>query len=163
MKKNVEVLTKEAAQEIQTVESNEAVDEFKGYKPHEELTAKMISFVDHYMLSDDKNVQYNATQSYLKAYGCAYATANGRGGELLSDRRIKKYQSFLLRNSGFNDLAVDNKLKELIFNSQGRDSVVAIREFNKVKGRIVDKRQVTTVDANRLIEQLSGAKEGDDY
>ena len=150
------------SQALQQTEGNQ-VDEFKDYKPAKELRPKMMKFAEYYLISDDKKTQYNATQSYLKAYGCAYSTANTKGGELLWDPRIQKYQRFLLLNSGFSDLAVDNKLKQNIFGSKGRDSTVAIREYNKLQSRIVDKRQVTIVDANRLIEQLGEAHQGDSY
>ena len=167
----VEVLSKD---EVERMGRGHAVandDEFLDYDPNDHLNPRQMLFVEFYM-TGDRGIRYNATESYLQAYSGENATFKNKqlkrnsarvaGGGLLSLNSIKIYQRYITRNTGFNHESVDNKLKDLIFESHGRDSVIAIREYNKLNSRIINKSEHVVVDANRLLDQLND-KEGDNY
>lgn len=157
MSEKIEILTANESKELDTV------DEFTNYDPLDDLKPRQMMFVELY-LTGDKGIRYNACQSYSVAYDNPnMMTCKTAGGKMLQRPAIRKYQRFITNITGFNDESVDNKLKELIFNSHGRDAVVAIREYNRVKGRIVNKSVNTTVDANKLLDQLQGDNDADDY
>jgi phage terminase small subunit len=49
------------------------------------LTKKEKAFCEYYVAGE------NATQAYLKAYGCEYTTANAQGCKMLKKDRIRDY------------------------------------------------------------------------
>lgn len=76
----------------------EAVEE------NEELTQQQRDFCRYFMRNR------NATQAYLKAYGCAYTTANTNGPALLVNTRIKEELRRLreIKNAALGDLCGDD-------------------------------------------------------
>lgn len=139
-----------------------AADEFKNYDPAKELTSRQRLFCEYY--ASDKETRFNAIESYLKANPRVKRTgAASNVARLASDYKVRKYLRFLNLSTGFSDEMVDSKLKDHIFNSQERVSIQAIRHYNQLMGRITEKKQVTTVDANRLLDQLSANKPNSDY
>ena len=63
---------------------------------------------------------------------------------LLGNVRVKKYLQTLLEEAGMNDAAVDSRLRDIIFNSDDKVSVVAIRHYSELQGRVTKKLDVTT-------------------
>lgn len=51
----------------------------------EEFNPKMQAFADYYLENG------NATESYQKAYGCAYTTAKNKGSKLLQRDAVRRY------------------------------------------------------------------------
>lgn len=78
------------------------------------LTKKEMAFCEYYALENE-----NATQSYLKAYDCAYNTANTQGWKMLRKPHIKAYIEQLQKEAYANALItaekVALKLSEIAF------------------------------------------------
>lgn len=91
----------------------------------------------------------NGTQSYLDAY-CTkpyrqkdYNTAGSNSHSLLKNTRILSRIDELLQSGGLNNSAVDKQLSFLIAQkAELGTSLGAIKEYNKLKGRITDKLKV---------------------
>lgn len=73
-----------------------------------------------------------------------YKVAASGGKENLEKPLIqKRIKEMLLTRLGGNFEEVDARLSEIIFGGDHTVSVAAIREFNKLKARIVDKHELT--------------------
>lgn len=99
----------------------------------------------------DKDFFGNGTATYAEAYGLDlsnpkdYNTARANGSRLLMNANILKRIDELLELGTLNDTFVDRQLAKLI--SQDADfgaKVSAIREYNKLRARIVEKIDHTT-------------------
>lgn len=93
----------------------------------------------------------NGTQSYIEAYNIditekgAYASARTRAYELLTNSDILKRIDELMEHAVLNDQFVDKQLSFVI--SQNADmpsKVAAMKEYNKLKQRIVEKVDMTS-------------------
>jgi len=109
------------------------------------------------IFATDLQYRGNATQSYIKAYNIdttipgKYSVANSGGIENMAKPVIKERIRELLEASGFNAVRIDARLLELIEQKEDKSSSVnAIKEFNKVHGRIIDRLDVTLNTAEKL-------------
>ena len=94
----------------------------------------------------------NGVTSYANAYGIdirdpkQYKTAVAGASRLLTNDNVLDRINDLLDMAGFNDVSVD---KELLFVMKQKNDLGAkmagIREYNKLKTRITEKREVTHV------------------
>jgi hypothetical protein len=125
---------------------NEKIDEKK--KKDNELRLKQEKFCMLY--ATDREFFGNGTQAYIEAYEPDmskpnwYKSAQGSASRLLSNAIIIERVNELLEDCGFNDIAVDKQHAFLI--AQHEDKHVklgAIKEYNKLKQRIVEKIEVT--------------------
>jgi phage terminase small subunit len=114
------------------------------------LTPKQELFCQYF--ASDREFFGNGTQSYIEAYNVnlnekgAYQTARACAYESLTKPHILARINELLEVEGLNDVAVDKQLKLVIAQSADYPSkVAAIREYNKLKARIVDKSEQTIV------------------
>lgn len=114
----------------------------------EKLTLKEERFCKLYVSDDTFG---HGTKSYMQAYDYdesdekKYKTARVKACEMLKKPKIINRISELLDKSGFNDVAVDKHLTFLIeqnvnFNVKLR----AIREYNRLRNRVVTKLDITT-------------------
>ena len=102
----------------------------------------------------------NGTQSYIEAYGIdmnkknAYNTARVCASENLAKPNIIAYINQLLEDGGLNDSHVDKQLLFVI--NQHADfpsKVAAIKEYNKVRGRITNKIEHSLGDVPEWMKQ----------
>ena len=115
-------------------------------KKEPRLTLKQEKFCRLY--ATEREYFGNGTQAYLEAYGVdlnkkgAYATARAAAAQNLTKHNILDHINKLLELNGLNTAHVDKQLGFLI--TQHADFTAklgAIREYNKLKGRIVEKRE----------------------
>lgn len=93
----------------------------------------------------DKECFGNATKTYQKAYGVTYAIAKASGTRLLSNVSIRGFINSELDRL-FDTKEVDRELTRAMY--QDKDisgKVSAIKEFNKLKQRITEKMDVTSL------------------
>ena len=85
----------------------------------------------------------NGTRSYAKAYSKdltkSYDVCSTNAWEVLRKPEIKEYNRKLVEQAGWNDEAVDGRLSEILYTGKHVDSVQAIKEYNKLKARIIEK------------------------
>ena len=100
--------------------------------------------------SADREYFGNGVQSYLEVYNIDrskknwYKTACVAASDLLSKVKVYERISELLEEGGLNDKYVDKQLLYLISQySDNSNKLGAIREYNKLKQRIIDKATVT--------------------
>lgn len=111
------------------------------------LNLNQKRFAEYYILGGDNNEFRigNATHSYAKAYSYDLSEegkadiCSGEGSKLLRNPKVKKYMRDVLEASGWNDEAMDARLKQIGFTGKDADSINAIKEFNKIKKRVTDK------------------------
>lgn len=110
----------------------------------------------------------NATRAYAKAFGKnlddqkQYNTSRTEGYKLLTIPYILKRINELLNDVIMNDATVDTQLALLIFQQHDFSAKLgAIREFNKLKGRIDEKLKLEFDPVKEILEKF-GIKEGED-
>lgn len=83
-------------------------------------------------------------KSYQKVYNCTYDKARASASRLLANVSILNYIDFLLGEMGLNNQRVDKELAKLILQDVDRTvKLWAMREYNKLKGRITEKLNAT--------------------
>lgn len=104
------------------------------------------------LYATDREFFANGVQAYIEAYNPDtskknwYNTARSNASQLLTNTNILKRINELLEMEGLNDAFVDKQLTLLI--SQNADfgaKTAAIREYNKLKQRITEKIDHTTM------------------
>lgn len=92
----------------------------------------------------------NGVQSYAAAYGVdltdarAYSVAKSRASQLLTNLNVLRRINDLLDSTGLNDTHVDKQLFLIINqNADFHAKLGAIKEFNKLRNRIVDRIEHT--------------------
>lgn len=92
----------------------------------------------------------NGVQAYIEAYGPDtskpnwYKTAAAAASRLLTNVKVCDRINELLEEQGLNDQNVDKQLLFLINqHADFKSKVAAIREYNKLKGRITEKKQLS--------------------
>lgn len=107
----------------------------------------------------------NATRSYAKAYNIdisdkrKYGTCRTNGYRLLTNADIIARVNELLNDLVMNDTTVDQQLAFLIMQNHDYSSkVAAIREYNKLKQRITEKKEIK-INAIEEILRESGLRE----
>lgn len=125
-------------------ETNEEEIESSG-----ELNQKQQLFCTLY--ASDREFFGNGVQSYIEAYDPArdnqfwYDAACASASRLLRSAKVINEINRLLEVQGLNDVAVDKQLSFLIAqHADFKSKVSAIKEYNKLKQRIVDKIDHTT-------------------
>jgi hypothetical protein len=124
-------------------------DEKKREEHRDTLNQKQEKFCQLY--ASEVEFFGNGTQSYIEAYGIdtskpgAYNGARASASELLTKPNILKRIDELLEVDGLNDQAVDKELAFVILQKADLGSkVAAIREYNKLKTRVITKLDHTT-------------------
>ncbi len=113
-----------------------------------ELTPKQEMFCQLY--ATDREFFGNGVQSYMEAYDPDqskpnwYKSAQASASRLLSNVIICNRIAELLEDGGLNDQYVDKQLLFLITQFDNPNAkITAIKEYNKLKQRITDKKDVT--------------------
>jgi len=111
------------------------------------LTAKQKMFCELYV---SKEFFANGVQSYIEAYNVdtsikgAYQSAKAAASENLTKLNLLDYINQLLELSGLNDEFVDKQTTFLITqNADFNTKLGAIREYNKLRQRIISKSEET--------------------
>lgn len=103
------------------------------------------------LYSSDREFFGNGVESYVEVYEPNktkpnwYKTACVSASKLLSNPKVCERINGLLEEGGLNDQFVDKQLAFLITqHSEFGSKIAAIREYNKLKQRIVERTDVTT-------------------
>lgn len=139
------VVTKKVVKKIKSVKAVQKIKFLKEFKKAEqERNQRQERFCRLYAC--DKEFFGNGVETYLEVYGIDrtkphwYKTACAAASRLLSNVKVFTRINELLEKHGLNDAFVDKQLLFLINqHSDFGSKVAAIREYNKVKQRIVDK------------------------
>lgn len=110
----------------------------------EDLTPKQERFCQLFVSEEFFG---NGTQAYSEAYDVdlseSYRTAQVNASKLLSNTIICDRINELLDEAGLNDNFVDKQMLFMITqNADYAQKMAAIREYNKVKGRITNKHDI---------------------
>lgn len=144
------------------------------YKKKEILTGKQKLFCQHYLDS------YNATQSYIKAYGAKYNTARVSGPKLLSNiaiiKEIKKLKKESKNKIMIEKIDIINQLIKIAFSDMGNYARWYNKEeeaFDGFGNALIDskgnrmkiiKNYVKIIESDKvdtsLIEEISNGKNG---
>lgn len=131
------------------------------------------------LFASDREFFGNGVRSYIEAYDIdekkpgAYNSAKANANKLLTKDYILKYINELFEARGLNDTFVDKQLEKLITqDAEFSVKIKAISEYNKLKGRITDKKDITTngesvnpysqltiEELRKLADDTSGSKE----
>lgn len=135
-------------------------------KPGENLNPKQKLFCEYYV---SKDFFGNGVQSYLEVYSgeaeeeITYDTAKSNAHRLLTNAYILEYINSMLDEAGLNDAFVDKQLLFLINqNAEFPSKIAAIKEYNKLKQRIVEKSELVVKKkdlSNFTDDELRAAKE----
>lgn len=138
-------------------------------KEKQKLNERQEKFCKLY--STDTEFFGNGVQSYLKVYDIDtkkpnwYKTACVTASELLSNPKVFTRINELLEEQGLNDAFSDKQLLFLLSQQSDFTSKLgAIREYNKLKSRIVDKTELSNPDGNLktiIINKTSETNESD--
>jgi len=124
----------------------------KPIEQKEKLTLKQEAFCQLYVMAD-KEFFGNGVESYMEAYGDEvdkskpnwYKSAQASASRLLSNVKVCNRINELLTSGGLNDEFVDKQLLYMITqHADGNLKLGAVREYNKLKQRIVDKQDLTS-------------------
>jgi phage terminase small subunit len=124
------------------------------------LSLKQRRFCELYVTSSE--CFSNGTKSYMKAYGCTYGSAKVNSSRLLTNINILTYMNELLEESGLNNVVVDNELRWLIMRRDERGlgaKMAAIREYNRLRGRVKDLVTSGGAQHNWFINMVDKAEE----
>lgn len=119
----------------------------KKTKTRRRLNAKQELFCQLY--ASDREFFGNGVQSYIEAYDPDqskpnwYRTARSRASELLTSPNVLKRIDEIFEAHGLNDQFVDKQLEKLIVqDADFTNKLAAIREYNKLKQRITEKKDL---------------------
>ena len=121
----------------------------------DKLNPKQEEFCQLY--ATDREFFGNGVQSYIESYEPDqtkpnwYKSACSSASRILSSVKVMARINAILEETGFNDSHVDKQLSFLI--SQHADftnKLGAIKEYNKLKKRIEEKENITTVVINGI-------------
>lgn len=117
-------------------------------KTGHKLTPQQELFCQLY--ASDKEFFGNGVQSYIEAYGVDtskpgwYNTARSGAHENLTKPHILERIEEIFEAHGLNDTFVDKQLEKLIVqDADFNTKMKAIQEYNKLKARIVEKKDIT--------------------
>lgn len=120
---------------------------FKTKSGHK-LTPQQELFCQLY--ASDKEFFGNGVQSYIKAYGIDtskpgwYGSAKSGAWENLTKPYILERIEEIFEAHGLNDTFVDKQLEKLIVQDADFNAKMkAIQEYNKLKARIIEKKDIT--------------------
>ncbi len=110
------------------------------------LNEKQLLFCNLFV---SKDFFGNGTLAYCEAYGFdpedvkQYNTARHSASHLLNNHNVSQHINNMLEDSGLNDNHIDKRLLFLINQNEDKStSLGAIKEYNKMKGRITDKLEI---------------------
>lgn len=113
-----------------------------GLTPQQELFCELYA--------SDKEFFGNGVQSYAEAYGLDlskskdYSTAKSGASENLTKPHILERINEIFEAHGLNDTFVDKQLEKLIVQDADFNAKMkAIQEYNKLRARITEKRDVS--------------------
>lgn len=116
-------------------------------KSGHKLTPQQELFCQLY--ASDKEFFGNGVQSYAEAYGLDpskpkdYSTAKAGASENLTKPYILERIGEIFEAHGLNDTFVDKQLEKLIIqDADFNTKIKAIQEYNKMKGRIINKQEI---------------------
>lgn len=131
-------------------------EEFK--KIEKERNVRQERFCQLY--ASDKEFFGNGVETYLEVYDIDrskpnwYKTACNAASRLLGNVKVYTRINELLDSNGLNDAFVDKQLLFLVQQHEDKGSkIAAIREYNKLKKRIVEKMELAGKDGNPLVIQ----------
>lgn len=133
------------------------------------LTPKQELFCQYF--ATERDFFGNGTQSYIAAYdidveqkGQYTVARNGAYGNLTKPHILARIRE-LLEFNGLNDVSVDKELALVIAQSADYGAkVAAIREYNKLKVRIVDKSEsIVTADVTSNGETIASPEMANGY
>lgn len=117
-------------------------------KSGHKLTPQQELFCQLY--ASDKEFFGNGVQSYIEAYKVNtskpgwYAVARSGAYENLTKPHILERIEEIFEAHGLNDTFVDKQLEKLICqDADFKTKLGAIQEYNKMKGRIIDKKEIS--------------------
>lgn len=117
-------------------------------KSGHKLTPQQELFCQLY--ASDKEFFGNGVRSYIEAYGVDtsksgwYNTAKAGAHENLTKPYILERIEEIFEAHGLNDTFVDKQLEKLICqDADFRTKLGAIQEYNKMKGRIIDRKEIS--------------------
>lgn len=132
---------------VVSVEDNQEEQELR-------LNLKQKMFCHYYLNGyegDDEVDQFRMAmggRSYALAYKKDYKTQSTlcdiRASQILGNLKVKQYMQKLLDQTGWNDEAVDRRTQQIIFESSDKVSIVAIKHYSEIKGRVTKKLDLTT-------------------
>jgi phage terminase small subunit len=124
------------------------------------LNLEQMRFVEFYTaLGSD--TYGNATQSYLKAYNCSYVTAKSNSAQIIKKPHIIEAINMQLEIQGLNDVTVDRELFSTILQNKDLSSKMAgIREYNKLRKRVVDSQKQPLMIGLSLTQIFDEANKG---
>lgn len=118
----------------------------------DKLNAKQLLFCQYYVSEETYG---NGVRSYCKAYGLSYedvkqqAQARYSASHLLDNRNISQHINNLLEDGGLNHEFIDKRLLFLISQNEDKGTALqAIKEYNKLKMRILDSLKDKDPDGN---------------
>jgi hypothetical protein len=125
------------------------LDKLEKSEEEVKLTTKQELFCQLY--ASDREFFGNGVQSYIEAYEPDqskpnwYNVARASASQLLANINVCNRINELLEDGGLNDSFVDKQLYFVIAQHEDKSSkVAAIREYNKLKTRIIDRIDHTT-------------------
>lgn len=149
--KNNKVKKKSAKKVENKIPKNKFKASLKRVK--DERNARQERFCQLY--ASDKEFFGNGVETYLEVYGLDrskpnwYKTACQSASRLLGNVKVYTRINELLESGGLNDAFVDKQLLMLIQQHEDKSSkIAAIREYNKIKQRIVEKVEGTITTVN---------------
>lgn len=92
--------------------------------------------------SDDYNIK-KGKKITISTYEKLYDYCSKAGSRLRKSGKIQARCRELL-NEFMNDKVIDARLTEIIIDGASQDSINAIKEYNKLRQRIVDKKDITS-------------------
>lgn len=118
-------------------------------KSAHELNPKQKLFCE--LFASDREFFGNGVQSYIEAYSLDrsnprdYSQAKSSAHDLLTKPDILAYINQIFEARGLNDTFVDKQLEKLITqDAEFNVKIKAIGEYNKLKGRITEKHDITS-------------------
>lgn len=131
-------------------------------KNTEKLTQRQERFCQLY--ATDKEFFGNGVETYVEVYDVDktkpnwYKSACSSASRLLSNVKVCERINEILEETGFNDVFIDKQLSFLITqHADFTNKLGAIKEFNKLKQRIVERTDITT-NGKELPTPIYGGK-----
>lgn len=111
------------------------------------------------LYAGDEEFFCNGTRAYAQAYDVdldkEYNTAKVNASKLLTKTNILDRINEIIDDAGLNDAFVDKQLKKLITqDADFSNKMSAIREYNKLRARIEERKRLEIVDASKVREEL---------
>lgn len=118
------------------------------------------------LFATEKEFMGNGVQSYIEAYNIntsrpgAYNAARASANRMLTNVAICARITELIDLNGFNDMNID---KQLLFTANQcadlSSKVAAVREYNKLKKRVVDRMEHTGADGKPIETRITDARQ----